>query len=242
MRPQNPWFLASLSAVLLLALGVWILSPDAATLWLLLRGYADTQYLRARLQELGPLGPVVFIAIQALQVVIAPIPGEVTGFLGGYVFGKWLGFVYSTTGLTIGSLLAFGIGRWLGAAVVQRMVHAEIWRRFGFLVEAEGAVLCFVIFLIPGFPKDVVCFFLGLSPLPLWVFALTSTLGRIPGTWVLSAQGAQTAAGQYIELALVSALAAAIAIPLYFWRQRLLGWIRGRTGGETPAADPSEHP
>jgi len=67
----------------------------------------------------------------------------------------------------------------------------------GFLVEAEGAILCFIIYLIyliPGLPKDIVCYLFGVSPMPFWVFAVVSTLGRMPGTWALS-QGAKAAAG-----------------------------------------------
>jgi len=54
------------------------------------------------------VAPVIFIGLQALQVVVvvAPIPGEVTGILGGYLFGEWLGFLYSTIGLTLGSVAA----------------------------------------------------------------------------------------------------------------------------------------
>lgn len=205
---------------------------------LLLRLFADQEFLRARLQASGALAPLLFIALQALQVVIAPIPGEVTGFLGGFVFGQWLGFVYSMIGLTAGSLAAFGIGRWLGVAFVRRLVHPEGWTRLGFLVEAEGAILCFVIYLIPGFPKDIVCYLFGLSPMPFWVFALVSTLGRMPGTWVLSAQGAKTATGDYLTLALLTALVAAVAVPLYYYRHRIVARVRGRTAWEKPARDP----
>jgi len=171
----------------------------------------------------------VFIAIQALQVVLAPVPGEVTGFLGGYVFGEWLGFVYSSVGLSLGSMLAFGVGRWLGAPFVRRVVQPQIWKRLGFIVEAEGAILCFVVYLIPGFPKDIVCYLFGLSPMPFWLFAMLSSLGRMPGTWVLSTQGAKTASGQYVEIALVTAAVAAVAIPLYYYRDRILSRFRGRT-------------
>ena len=90
---------------------------------------------------MGVLAPVVFIAIQSLQVMIAPIPGEVTGLLGGFVFSQWLGFVYSTVGLTIGSLGAFWVGRRLGAAFVQGLVAPQVWEPMGFLVEPKGAIL-----------------------------------------------------------------------------------------------------
>jgi uncharacterized membrane protein YdjX (TVP38/TMEM64 family) len=164
-----------------------------------------------------------------LQVVIAPIPGEVTGILGGFVFGQWMGLVYSTIGLTAGSLLAFALGRWLGDAYVRNLVSEETWNKLGFIVEAEGTILCFIIYLIPGLPKDIVCYLFGLSPMPFWVFAVVSTLGRIPGTLVLSAQGSKTATGHYIEVALLTAAVAALAVPAYYYRHRIVAWFEGRT-------------
>ncbi len=195
---------------------------DSPAVRFLLRLYADPEFLRTELEAWGVWAPVVFIAIQALQVVVAPIPGEVTGFLGGFVFGEWTGLGYSMLGLTAGSLFAFAVGRWLGAAVVQRLVSPENWQRLGFIVEAEGAILCFLLYLIPGLPKDMLCYLFGLSPMPFWVFAVTSTLGRVPGTWVLSAQGAKTATGHYVEMALIMGLVAAIGLPLYAYRDRIL--------------------
>ena len=166
-----------------------------------------------------------------MQVIIAPIPGEVTGILGGYLFGQWVGLFYSTIGLTVGSVAAFGIGRWLGARYVQKLVSPDIWQKMGFIVEAEGTILCFIIFLIPGLPKDMVCYLFGLSPMPFWVFTLASTLGRLPGTWVLSAQGAHTAAGDYLSAILLTAVVVAVALPLYYSRQRVVAWFGDKNQG-----------
>lgn len=216
-------------ATIVLGLSLWFVRADTPAFRFVLRLYADHDFLRAHLQAWGVLAPLVFILIQALQVMIAPIPGEVTGFLGGFVFGQGLGFVYSMIGLTAGSLFAFGVGRWLGAAFVQRLVNPEVWHRLGFIVEAEGAILCLILYLIPGFPKDMLCYLFGLSPMPFWLFTVTSTLGRIPGTWVLSAQGAKTASGQYVKIALLTATVAALALPLYYYRQRIVTWFRRRS-------------
>ena len=180
------------------------------------------------IREWGILAPVIFISLQALQVIIAPIPGELTGILGGYLFDQWVGLLYSTIGLTVGSVAAFAVGRWLGAHYVQRLVSPDIWRKLGFIIEAEGIILCLVIFLIPGLPKDMTCYLFGLSPMPFWVFAVVSTLGRMPGTWILSAQGAHTASGDYVEVILLTALVVALALPLYYCRNRIVEWFRGK--------------
>jgi uncharacterized membrane protein YdjX (TVP38/TMEM64 family) len=209
-----------------------VLSWNGSAYHFLLRLSHDEVLLRQTLQEWGVLGPVIFIVFQAFQVLLSPIPGEATGFLGGYLFGLWPGFIYSTIGLTLGSVAAFGVGRWLGIHFVQNLVRKEHWDRMGFIVEAEGAIFCFIIYLIPGFPKDIVCYLFGISPMPLWVFALVSGLGRMPGTWVLSAQGASTATGHYWQAILLTAVVAAIGLPLYYYRHQIMGWFRGRTPRE----------
>jgi len=117
---------------------------------------------------------------------------------------------------------------------VQKLVSTDIWRKLGFIIEAEGAILCFVIFLIPGLPKDMTCYLFGLSPMPFWVFALVSTVGRLPGTWVLSAQGAHAASGDYTQVILITALSVAVALPLYYYRHRLVEWFRGKQVPSAP--------
>jgi uncharacterized membrane protein YdjX (TVP38/TMEM64 family) len=229
------WAIGLTLLAILLGFTIWRVALDSPTYLFLLRLYKDPVFLRETLQAWGWLAPAVFIIIQALQVILSPVPGEATGILGGYLFGLVLGFAYSTVGLTVGTMAAFWIGRWVGAPFARRLVSDDTWGRLGFIVEAEGAILAFVIYLIPGFPKDIVSYLFGISPMPAWVFVLVSTLGRMPGTWVLSAQGAKTAAGQYVQLALLTAVVAAVVIPLYSYRHRILGWFRRRseTGNKT---------
>jgi len=207
---------------------LWLVLTDAPAYRFVVRLYSDKRFLKQTLRQWGTLAPVIFVVLQALQVIIAPIPGEVTGILGGYLFGEELGFIYSTLGLTVGSVAAFGMGRWLGAHYVRTLVSQETWDKMGFIVEAEGAILCFIIYLIPGLPKDMVGYLFGISPMPLWVFAVISTLGRVPGTWLLSAQGARTESGDYLQVILLTAVAVAVALPLYYYRHRLVEWLRGK--------------
>lgn len=227
MSARARWTIILGASGLFIAGGVWLVWTNAPLYQFIVRLYVDKLFLKQTLREWGVLAPVVFIALQALQVILSPIPGEATGILGGYLFGQWLGLLYSTIGLTLGSIGAFAIGRWLGAHYVKNLVSKETWSRLGFIVEAEGAVLCFIVYLIPGLPKDIVSYLFGISPMPLWVFAVVSGLGRLPGTWVLSTQGAHTAAGDYRQAILVTAVAVAVALPLYYYRHRIMLWFRG---------------
>ena len=228
MTTKLGWVLGGAMIATLVAACGWLVLTDASAYQFLVRLYVDKRFLKHTLREWGVLAPVIFIGLQALQVIIAPIPGELTGILGGYLFGQWVGLLYSTIGLTLGSVAAFAVGRWLGARYVQRLVSPEIWHKMGFIVEAEGAILCFIVFLIPGLPKDMTCYLFGLSPMPFWVFTVVSTFGRIPGTWILSAQGAHAASGDYRQVILLTALVVAAALPLYYYRNGLVDWLRGK--------------
>jgi uncharacterized membrane protein YdjX (TVP38/TMEM64 family) len=225
-RARWVWGIGIGVAAFLAGYCAWLVITDAPAWRFLARLYVDKRLLKHTLREWGILGPVIFIGLQALQVVIAPIPGEVTGILGGYLFGEWLGFFYSTIGLTLGSMAAFGVGRWLGVHFVRGLVSRQVWEKLGFIVEAEGTILCLIVYLVPGLPKDMACYLFGLSPMPFWVFTLVSTLGRMPGTWVLSAQGAHTAAGDYLEIIVLTAIVVAVALPLYYYRHRMVGWFQ----------------
>jgi uncharacterized membrane protein YdjX (TVP38/TMEM64 family) len=91
-----------------------------------------------------------------------------------------------------------------------------------FIIEAEGAILCFILYLIPGFPKDIISYLFGISPMPFWVFAVVSTVGRLPGTWISSYFGAHVGEQQYIYALLFIALVTAVCLPLYYYRERIV--------------------
>jgi uncharacterized membrane protein YdjX (TVP38/TMEM64 family) len=183
----------------------------------------------------GPYAPLAFMGMQVLQVLFAPIPGELTGFVGGYLFGIGLGFIYSTIGLSIGSLLAFLIARKLGLPFVRRFVGAEIMARFDYLMEHQGAFFAFIFFLIPGLPKDYFCYLLGLSPMHIFTFLVVSTIGRIPGTLLLTMQGQAVRSESYRTFFLILGLALVVIVVTTVYRHRLDRWLKRRkrpTGDE----------
>jgi uncharacterized membrane protein YdjX (TVP38/TMEM64 family) len=85
-----------------------------------IRFFLNKKRLLAFLDSLGPWGFAGFIVLQSLQVVLAPIPGELTGLLGGYLYGPYLGIALSTLGLTLGSIVAFVLARTLGRPFVEK--------------------------------------------------------------------------------------------------------------------------
>ena len=187
---------------------------------------SSKEKIRTWLISFGSAAPLVFIFIQGLQVVLAPIPGEATGFLGGYLFGIAKGFFYSTIGLTIGSTIAFLLGRWLEIHFVEKIVTKETLGKFDFIIERQGALLAFLFFLIPGFPKDYLCFILGLSQMPLRVFLIINTIGRMPGTFLLTLQGANVYKGHYVSFFILLGIFLLAGLLMLLYKETLYRWLR----------------
>ncbi len=177
--------------------------------------FLNDEKLKNFIDSLGPFGFMGFILLQAFQVVAAPLPGEVTGLLGGYLYGTFIGTILSTIGLTLGSLLAFILGRLLGRPFVERVVDPTILNKFDYLLHHKGAFLVFFLFLIPGFPKDYLSYFLGLSKLSLVEFALIAGVGRLLGTILLSLGGNYLRHQDYEKF--FSLIGVAILITLIVW-------------------------
>jgi uncharacterized membrane protein YdjX (TVP38/TMEM64 family) len=186
----------------------------------------NKEWIKSVLKGAGPLAPIVFIFLQTLQVVFAPIPGEATGFIGGYLFGIPLGLLYSTLGLTLGSTLAFLLARWLEERYATKWIPTEILQKFDFLMERQGALISFILFLLPGFPKDYLCFLLGLSRMPLKLFLLICIVGRLPGTLLLTLQGAKVYKGDYYSTLIILGLCLVLIVVLGYYREAVYKWIR----------------
>ena len=190
----------------------------------------DREAIQAYIVSLGMAAPVVFTAIQILQVVIAPIPGEATGFIGGFLFGAFKGFLYSSIGLSVGSLINFGIGRLLGKRFIRKLIPASQINQLDKLVHRQGAIVLFICFLFPGFPKDYLCLFLGISDLPFKLFFVMATFGRMPGTLALSVQGASLYEQEYVLMMVITVFCIVSAYLSYRYKENLYNWMEKLNG------------
>ena len=117
---------------------------------------ADPEQVENLKKAWGPIGgPLAFIGLQILQVVLAPFPGEASGFVGGYLFGAIPGLIYSTIGLTIGSIINFLLARVLGRRYVAKWMPADSLERFDRLAKHQGTILILCILRFSGFPKGL---------------------------------------------------------------------------------------
>ena len=192
--------------------------------------FTDREQIKAFVTSFGTGAPVVLIIIQILQVLFAPFPGEATGFIGGFLFGAIKGFCYSTIGLTVGSLINFIIGRFLGKRFVRKLIPPAHLERMDNLVKHQGAIVLFALFVFPGFPKDYLCLFLGLSAIPLKIFIILTAIGRMPGTLMLSLQGSYIFEQSYGWFALILSVCLVLIFLAYRYREGLYRWIEKFNG------------
>ena len=186
------------------------------------RVFLNPRRLQLFIASFGPYAKVVFVLVQALQVVFAPVPGEVTGFVGGYLFGNTWGTICSTIGLMLGSSLAFGIARGLGIKFVEKIVKKEYIDRFNFFVTHKGLYITFILFVIPGFPKDSLCYLLGLTHMRFLDFFLMNLIGRLPGTIMLTFQGSAVKNENYFSFFVLLSVSVIMIFVLYLAREYVL--------------------
>lgn len=234
-----PWILGGLCIVIFLL--YWYFDPIINGLAVSYDFLMDRERVTDYIKSFGSAAPFVFMGIQILQVILAPIPGEATGFIGGYLFGAFTGCFYSTIALTVGSWLNFLIGRFLGKRWVRRIIPKAKMEKFDYLLRHQGLLVVFVLFLFPGFPKDYLCLILGVSTIPMRVFLLMAAFGRIPGTLMLSLQGALLFEKNYMVFVIVTVISLIVVYFGYRYREAIYRWVEKINGPPSATIDGDEH-
>jgi len=199
-------------------------------LWTKVVNLYDTLHNRHQLKVIirsfGPYSPLAYILLQIIQVIVAPIPGGAIEFLGGYLFGVKAGFFYSMIGLVLGSWIAFRLARIFEKLAVEKFVSPQTLKKFDYLIGHEGLILSFLLFLIPGFPKDALCYVLGLTPMHKGIFLIISTVGRIPGTLMACLQGGKAFEHQYRTFLVLLGISALVILVFYIYHDEIHHWIK----------------
>ncbi|KTG09054.1 hypothetical protein AUR64_14730 [Haloprofundus marisrubri] len=189
-------------------------------LYLLARQYApfvfDADELRAWVEQFGYLAPAVFVLVQIVQVVVAPIPGQAVALVAGYLFGPVAGTVYSITGVLIGSAIAFLLADRYGRTFVEDILHEDVVDRFDEFVDRVGFPGLVVFVVIPGLPDDAVCFLAGLTKWRLRTFMVAIAIGRLPAYVLTVYAGGRLASGEFLEgIVILGCLIVASAVGYY---------------------------
>jgi uncharacterized membrane protein YdjX (TVP38/TMEM64 family) len=159
-------------------------------IWLLQRGVIeiDTMAVRGWLIELGPLAPLAYMVVYALQVIVAPVPGLPFGIAAGFVFGLVPALIYGTAGLGLGVLVALLGGRLWGLHLLARVAGPDAIAKWERLRLVDSPATWLVIFLGPS--PDLILFVAGMTRIPLRRLFLIALIGRAPAMVAATLLGA----------------------------------------------------
>lgn len=222
-KPRDFVFPAIILLIIVIVLVIILFVPD---LWAVL---SDSEKISALIKKLGIWAPFAFIIFQILQVIIFIIPGEVAQISGGFIFGPFWGFVYSVLGISIGSAFNYFVAKFSGRSFIEDLAGEEEIRKFDdFILKKRTERIFFILFLIPGIPKDILCYVAGLGKISFPLFMMLSMLARLPGilgsVWI----GHALFEKEWIMAALISVFAILLFIFGSLMRDKLTNFISHR--------------
>jgi uncharacterized membrane protein YdjX (TVP38/TMEM64 family) len=209
------WLDALLLLVVTAVITLLVLKTDLAQF------FVSRERLIKFMDSLGPWSGIGLILLQAVQVVVPPVPGDVVNMVGGFLYGPFLGVLLSTTGVTLGSYFAFALSRHFGRPFVERFVSKPTIERYDYLLHHKGAFIIFLLFLIPGSPKDYFCYILGLGHLSTIEFLIISGTGRLFGTILGTLGGDYIRRGQYGQLYVLAGIALIVVFFAMLYRDKI---------------------
>ncbi len=178
------------------------------------------------IREAGIAGVLILLALQFVQIVVAFIPGEVVQIAAGMVYGPWFGALIILVGVVISAAFIFVLVHRLGAPFVQSMVPEKYLDRFrDFEKTGRLNIIVFILFLIPGLPKDVFTYLVPLTDMRMRTFLILSTIGRIPGVLVSTFAAADLISGNIVRSIILFAIVAAIAILALVFYNRIVDFL-----------------
>ena len=208
------------------ALFAVLVGAYAVASWLDLGELLKPEQVVGQLRAAGPFGPLLFMALMAISVVISPLPDLPLVIAAGAAFGTILGTAYSVIGAEIGAILSFLIGRALGREVLTRILRTNVT----FCERCSDRHLALFVFLarlLPVFSFDLVSYGAGLTNMSLRTFALVTFVGMIPPTFALTYAGNQVASGAWLMilsgLAMVGMM---LLLPKLMLRYPTARWVR----------------
>lgn len=229
-KPNKIWLRYTLlAAVLLLGTGAAFLWGRPAQWWE--RGreiFSSRESIEMYVARWGLWAPLAFVLIQAAQVILAPIPGNITALAGGALFGWGVGFLLSSLGLIIGSVIAFWLGRYFGKPLVIRMVGLKTYERYEGVVARKGIWVLFLIFLIPFFPDDALCLLAGMTAISFPLFTLLVVIGRLPGMLVANLAGSGLINLTIWQWGIVAVICIGLAAVVFRYRDRIEDFLYAR--------------
>jgi uncharacterized membrane protein YdjX (TVP38/TMEM64 family) len=190
----------------------------------------EPEKIRDSIMSYGKYSILAFIFLQIIQVVVFFIPGEIVQIAGGCIYGTASGSLISITGITIGSMLCFFISHKFGKAFVKKVISGNGLKKIEEILRYKKIkYIVFILYLIPGIPKDAASYICGISEIRFKDFFIYSTLGRMPGIIGSAYFGARIIEGDRLGLTVTAAAAAVIFIIGVIGEEKLINKINKKS-------------
>ena len=187
----------------------------------LMRFFSDPAQIRTAIHNAGIFGPLVFILLQAAQVILAPVPGAATGALGGVLFGYW-GILLTVIGSAIGFFIVILLSRRFGRPLLEKFFSKKDIEKFDFLIGSRAELPIFIIFLLPLFPDDLVAYLAGLTNIKLSRLMWLSVIAKLPTQIATNILGDQIFFGDDAKILVAILVAAAVVIVIVYFQRNWL--------------------
>ncbi|MEG0791719.1 MAG: TVP38/TMEM64 family protein [Gordonibacter sp.] len=184
----------------------------------------------AQVRSAGVVGFLILLGMQFLQIVVAFIPGEVVQVAAGVLYGPWLGALIILVGCIISSAFIFMLVHKLGAPFVQSVVPTKYLDKFrAFEKSGRLNIVVFILFLIPGLPKDVFTYLVPLTDIKMSTFLLLSNIGRIPGILMSTYAADKFIEGNYTESIVMFLVVGGIGLLGIIFQKRIMSFLEKHT-------------
>lgn len=142
------------------------------------RYFADTAFIKERIESYGNFGKFIYVLINFLQTTIIPVTNIPTIFAGTYIYGPLEAANLAIIGVLAGSVISFYIGRIFGTKLLVWILGESRLNRYLEMMKGREKVVFFLTMLLPGFPDDIICMIAGVTPMRLRFFSLTLLITR----------------------------------------------------------------
>ena len=188
--------------------------------------FSDLDKVKDMAAQYKKEGVLIYIALQILQVVISIIPGQPLQITAGFMFGFFWALLFSLIGACLGTIITYHLGKWLGQDALHMFFGQERIARFvGQMNSKKAVTVVFLIYLVPGLPKDILSYAAGISDMKGRPFLLFSMVGRCPGMIASLLIGKEIYDGQYGGAIIVAAVAVFAFLLGVLFRKKLMAWF-----------------
>jgi uncharacterized membrane protein YdjX (TVP38/TMEM64 family) len=191
-----------------------------------LENFRSLDDINAILDEYHGKSILIYVFLQIIQIIVAFLPGQALQFAAGYAYSFFLALLLSLTGIIIGTILTFYLGKIFGTDLVYLIFGKQKLERFITLLNSKKAYIAvFLLYLFPGIPKDIFSYAAGISKMKVIPFTIISIIARTPALAMSLLVGNMLRSQSYVGIIIVSAIVLAIVIVCAIKRKRVYAMV-----------------